>query len=90
MATFFAILYANDAYLASHDPGFLKTVLDILVNLFVRVGLKTNVQKTQTMICTPGPGRIRIQLPKDSYARMCGGMILAKGVGQSDGCMLPM
>jgi hypothetical protein len=76
MATFFAILYVDDAYLVSPGPEFLQRALDILVHLFARVGLKTNVQKTQTMICTPG--RIRIQLPKDSYAQMRGGMILAR------------
>jgi hypothetical protein len=60
LATFFAIFYVDDAYLASRDPEFLQWVLDILVELFARVGLKTNVKKTQTMICTPG--RIRTLL----------------------------
>jgi hypothetical protein len=75
MATFFSIFYVNDAYLASRNPDFLQRVLNIIVNLFARVGLETNVQKTQTMICTPG--RMRIKLPEDSYARMHGGMTLA-------------
>jgi hypothetical protein len=46
--------------------------MDILVNLFARVGLKTNVKKTQTMICTPG--RIQTQLPAASYTRMREGL----------------
>ncbi len=75
MATFFAIFYVDDAYLVSRDPDFLQRVLDIIVDLFACIGLETNVQKTQTMICTPG--RIRIQLPEDSHARMRGGMTLA-------------
>jgi hypothetical protein len=75
MATFFAIFYVNDAYLVSRDPDFLQRVLDILVNLFTQISLETNVQKMQTMICTPG--RIHIQLPKDSYTQMRGGMTLA-------------
>ncbi len=50
MAAFFAIFYVDDAYLASQDPEFLQWVLDILVNLFARVGLKTNMKKTQMMI----------------------------------------
>ncbi len=54
MAAFFAIFYIDNAYLASRDPEFLQRVLDILVNLFACVGLKTNVKKTQMMICTPG------------------------------------
>ena len=54
MATFFAIFYVDDAYLASKDPQFLQRVLDVLVDLFAWVGLETNVQKTQMMICMPG------------------------------------
>ncbi len=75
MANFFAIFYVDDAYLASPGPDFLQRVLDILVNLFAHVGIETNVQKMQTMICTPE--RICIQLPKDSYAWMHGGLTLA-------------
>jgi hypothetical protein len=66
MAAFFAIFYVDDVYLALRDPEFLQQVLDILIKLFACVGLKTNVKKTQTMICTPG--RIRTQLPTASYA----------------------
>jgi hypothetical protein len=76
MAAFFAIFYVDDAYLASRDPEFLQRALDILVYLFTRVGLETNVKKTQTMICTPG--RIRTQLPAASYARMREGLTTAE------------
>jgi hypothetical protein len=55
----------DDAYFASRDPVFLQTALDILVELFERIGLETNRLKMQAMICTPG--RIRTQLPTDSY-----------------------
>ncbi len=72
MATFFAIFYVDDAYLASCNPEFLQRALDVIVGLFSRVGLKTNAQKMQTMICTPG--RIRME---DAYARLCGEMTLA-------------
>ncbi len=58
MAAFSVIFYVDDAYLALRDPEFLQWVLDILVNLFARVGLETNVQKSQMMICMPG----RIQI----------------------------
>jgi hypothetical protein len=75
MATFFAIFYVDDAYLASRDPEFLQRALNVIVGLFSHVGLKTNAQKMQTMICTPG--RIRIQLPEDSYARLREGVTLA-------------
>ncbi len=76
IATFFAIFYVDDAYLASCNPVFLQRALNILVNLFTCIGLETNVQKMQTMICTPG--RICIQLPKDLYVQMHGGMPSAR------------
>ncbi len=68
MRGFFAIFYVDDAYFALRDPVFLQTAMDILVELFERVGLETNHLKTQAMICTPG--RIRTQLPTASYHRM--------------------
>jgi hypothetical protein len=64
MATFFTIFYVDDMYLASRDAGFLQHVLDILINLFKKVGLQTNTSKTKTMICTPR--RIRTQLSPES------------------------
>jgi hypothetical protein len=68
MRSFFAIFYVDDAYFASCDPVFLQTALDIVVELFKRVGLETNRLKTQAMVCTPG--RIRTQMPTASYHRM--------------------
>jgi hypothetical protein len=73
MATFFAIFYVDDAYLASWDAEFLQYALTHLVNLFKPIGLQTNTTKTQTMICTPG--RIRMQLSTESYRRMKQGQI---------------
>ena len=70
--TFFAVFYVDDAYLASRDPAFLQRAIDLIVELFARVGLETNFKKTQTMICTPG--RISIQLPTASYACLREGM----------------
>jgi len=75
MSTFFAIFYGDDAYLASRDKEFLQRALDLLVSLFERVGLETNVSKMQTMICTPG--RIRTQLPADLYWRLRRGRVTA-------------
>ena len=75
MSTFFAIFYVNDAYLALWDADFLQRALDIVVGLFEWVGLQTNTQKMQAMICTPG--RIRTQLPADSYCRMQRGRVTA-------------
>ncbi len=67
-ATFFAIFYVNDAYLASWDADFLQHALTLLVDLFQRVGLQTNTSKTQMMICTPG--QIWTQLLTKLYHRM--------------------
>ncbi len=75
MATFFAIFYVNDAFLASRDAGFLQHALTLLVDLFEWVCLQGNMSKTQTMICTPG--RIRTQLPSESYHRMQMGQVTA-------------
>jgi hypothetical protein len=75
MSTFFAIFYIDDTYFASQDAEFLQRALDIVVGLFEWVGLQTNTKKTQTMICTPG--RIRTQLPIDSYHWMQCGRVTA-------------
>jgi hypothetical protein len=75
MAAFFAIFYIDDAYLASWDAGFRQHALDILVDLFERVGLQTNTSKMLTMICTPG--RIRMQLSTESYRWMQRGRVMA-------------
>ena len=72
MAEFLAIFYVDDAYLASRDPDLLQEAMDILVNLFERVGLDANRQKTVAMTCTPG--RIRTQLTPASYFRMKNGI----------------
>jgi hypothetical protein len=75
MATFFAIFYVDDAFLASRDVGFLQLELTLLVDLFERAGLQANTTKTQTLVCTPG--RIRTQLPSESYCRMQTGRVTA-------------
>ncbi len=74
-STFFAIFYVDKAYLASWDSGFLQHALTLLVNLFQKVGLRTNISKTQTMICTLG--WIWTQLPTKLYCRMQSGMVTA-------------
>jgi hypothetical protein len=75
MAALFAIFYVDDAYVAARYPVFLQRTLDVLVDTFACVGLKTNIAKTQAMICTPG--KICIQLPAESYCRMRTGRVTA-------------
>jgi hypothetical protein len=72
-ATFFAIIYVDNAYLASRDARFLQRALTLLVDLFQQVGLRTNTSKTQTMICTPG--WIQTQLPTVLYHWMQHGRV---------------
>jgi predicted DsbA family dithiol-disulfide isomerase len=45
MVALFTIFYVDDAYVAARD---------VLVDTFARVGLETNIAKTQAMTCTPG------------------------------------
>ena len=76
MAAFFAIFYANDAYLTLRDAEFLQCALDIIIELFAWVGLQTNTKKTQKMIwCTPG--RVCTQLFFESYRRTQRGQVSA-------------
>jgi hypothetical protein len=49
-----ALFYANDGLLAARNHLWLQMVLLRLCELFERLGLRTNVQKTKTMTCTPG------------------------------------
>ena len=62
-----AIFYADDGMIASRLPVPLQRAMDKLVELFERVGLRTNTKKLQTMICVPGS--IRTRLTSQSYTR---------------------
>ena len=48
-----ALLYADDRMVASSDPRWLQGTFNTLVGLFDRVGLRTNVGKTVSMVCHP-------------------------------------
>jgi hypothetical protein len=75
MAALFAIFYVDDAYVAARDPVFLQRALNALMDTFERVGLETNIGKSQAMICTPG--KIRIQLSAESNRWMQTGRVTA-------------
>jgi hypothetical protein len=49
----YAGFYADDGVLAGHEPDQLQSSLDLLVELFERVGLSTSVPKTKYMVCVP-------------------------------------
>ena len=62
-----ALFYADDGYLASPDKKWLQDAVEVLVELFSRVGLRTNTEKTKAMICLPGA--IRTYYSEAAYKR---------------------
>eukprot|EP00978_Attheya_sp_CCMP212_P045223 scaffold338211_cov31-Attheya_sp.AAC.1 len=48
------LFYADDGLVAAMDKDWVQESFETLINLFERVGLLTNTQKTKAMICTPG------------------------------------
>jgi len=67
---FLALFYADDAIIAHRDPAWLQESLNVLIELFERVGLRTNTSKTKAMICVPG--KIRTCLTTSVYNRTRG------------------
>ena len=55
--SFPAAFYADDGLIQLRDPVRLQALLDTIVSLFERFGLRTNTSKTETMVCVLG--RIR-------------------------------
>ena len=48
-----SLFYADNGMVASSNPHWLQWAFDTLVSLFDRVGLRTNVGKTFSMVCRP-------------------------------------
>ena len=48
-----ALFYADDGMVALSEPHWLQWDFDTLLSLFERVGLRTNVGKTVSMVCRP-------------------------------------
>ena len=48
-----ALFYADNGMVASSDPRWLQGSFNTLVGLFDRVGLRTNVGNTVSMVCHP-------------------------------------
>ena len=61
--------YADDGLIENENPKSLQKDIDILCNLFERVGLKTNTKKTKFMIIR-GPSA-PTALSEEAYNRMC-------------------
>ena len=63
--------YADDGRVENEDPRKLQNDINIICDLFERVGLKTNIKKTKFMVIR-GPSAPRA-LEEGVYNRMCGG-----------------
>jgi hypothetical protein len=58
-----AVFYADDGHIYSNDAEALQRALEIIVQLFERMGLQTNPTKTKAMVCAPNPTITRICSP---------------------------
>jgi hypothetical protein len=47
------LAYVDDTSLGSQDPVWLQNSLQFLTECFARVGLSTNIDKTEAMVCIP-------------------------------------
>ena len=47
------VLYSDDGMVVSRDPDWLQHSVNILVGLFRRYGLASNVSKSRSMTCQP-------------------------------------
>ena len=54
------LFYVDDGLIGSTNPEWLQESFHVLVDLFARVGLLTNTDKTKVMICQPGFLRTRV------------------------------
>ena len=46
--------FVDDGLVAARCPEWLQSSFDVLINLFERIGLRTNAEKTKVMTCLPG------------------------------------
>ena len=67
-----ALFYADDGYLGSRDGSWLANGLQILADLFRRVGLESNAAKTKSMSCLPP--KVRTSFSESAYQRRATGV----------------
>ena len=48
------VFYADDSMIVSKDPEWIQGAINLLIGLFRRVNLVTNVVKSKTMTCQLG------------------------------------
>jgi len=61
------LFFVDDGLIAARNHEWLQMAIAKLSELFERVGLRTNIQKTKAMTCTPG--YISSQLSSPAYKR---------------------
>ncbi|EJK57216.1 hypothetical protein THAOC_22766 [Thalassiosira oceanica] len=66
-----ALLYADNAYIASTSRRVVQDSMDILTELFDRVGLRTNTEKTKVMTCVNE--NIHVQRSEEVYRNTAAG-----------------
>ncbi len=57
--------FVDNWLVGSRNPVWLQGALDVLVNLFESIGLRTNPDKTKVMTCVPG--NIRVAHTEEAY-----------------------
>jgi hypothetical protein len=58
--------FVDDGLVAARSPEWLQSSFTILVNLFKRIGLRTNAAKMKVMTCLLG--KIRVAKTEEEYA----------------------
>ena len=65
MVQILEVFNAYDGLLVSQEPEWLQGALNVLVRLFLRIGLPSNVAKLKAMMCQPG--EIRSGISEETF-----------------------
>ena len=60
------VCLVDNGLVATRCPEWLQSSFDILINLFERIGHRTNAKKKKVMTCLPG--KIRVAQTEEEYA----------------------
>ena len=63
--------YNDDGRIAVRDHEWIQYALLVMVAMFLRMGLEKNLEKSNTMVCTPG--YIRVKWGEKAYKRQATG-----------------
>ena len=61
---FLGVLYANNGMVGSHESYWIQQTMNVLISLFRRYGLASNVTKSRTMTCQPGA--LQASMPEEA------------------------